>query len=36
MGSGAGGEEEVNFTFLEGREKTGGESCQVDIEMMMV
>ena len=35
-GPGAGGEGGVSFTFLLGREKTGGESCQDDIEMMGV
>ena len=35
-GPGAGGEGGVSFTFLLGREKTGGESCQDDIEMMEV
>jgi len=36
MGPGAGGEGGVIFTFLLGREKTGGEIRQVDIGMMVV
>jgi len=36
MGPGAGGERGVIFNFLLGREKTGGEICQVDIGMMVV
>jgi len=35
-GPGAGGEGGVSFAFLLGREKTGGESCQDNIEMMEV
>jgi len=36
MGLGAGGEGGVSFTFLLGREKTGGESCRDNIKMMEV
>jgi len=35
-GPGAGGEGGVIFTFLLGREKTGGEIHRVDIGMMVV
>ena len=36
MGPGAGVKGGVSFTFLLGREKMGGGSCQDDIEMMVV